>query len=124
MGQPVKVSEELMLDARIAGKIMERSINRQIEYWARLGRAVEALMRGTEALALSRAGAAQPLSELLETVDSPEGRQRLAAYLTTIPYPHYEAADDPRLVTKIDADGTRSLGRFVNREFKILKKKR
>lgn len=124
MGQPVKISEDLMLDARLAGKIMERSINRQIEYWARLGRAVEAVMRGTEALALSRAGAAQPLSELLETVDSPEGRRRLAAHLKTVPYPHYEPAADPRLLIRIDADGTRSLGRFVNREFKILKKKR
>lgn len=119
MGQPVKVSEELMLDARLAAQIMERSIAGQIEYWARLGRAVEGLMRGAHALALSRAGAVRPLSELLDTVDSPEGRRRLAEHLRTIPYPHYQAAEAPGFLVRIEADGTRSVGRFINREFKV-----
>lgn len=124
MSQPVKVSRDLMLDARLAAEIMKRSIAGQIEYWARLGRAVETVLRGTEALALSRAGGVKPLSELLETVDSPKGRRRLAQYLKTVPYPHYEPAEDPGLVVRIDADGTRSIGRFVNREFKVHKKRR
>jgi hypothetical protein len=38
MSQPVKVSEALLLDARLAGEAPERSIAGQIEYWARLGR--------------------------------------------------------------------------------------
>ena len=41
MGQPVKLSDELVLDARLTGEIAERSLAGQIEYWAKLGRAAE-----------------------------------------------------------------------------------
>ena len=69
-------------------------------------------------LALRHTGAARPLSECLETVDSPEGRQRVADHLKSRPFPHYEAASGhPGLLVRIDADGTRVLGRFVNRRF-------
>jgi len=45
------------------------------------------------------------------------GRERLAAYLATRPFPRFEAADAPGLLVKLDADGTRTRGRFVNRQF-------
>ncbi len=37
----MKLSDALVLDARIAGEVLERSIAGQVEYWAKLGRAVE-----------------------------------------------------------------------------------
>jgi hypothetical protein len=40
MSQPVKLSDSLVLDARITGEVVERSIAGQVEYWAKLGRAV------------------------------------------------------------------------------------
>ena len=46
MSQPVKLSDVLVLDARLTGQIGERSITGQIEYWANLGRAIEPLLRG------------------------------------------------------------------------------
>src|SRR5579863_9593795 len=122
MSQPVKVSDGLMLDARLTGEVAERSIAGQVEFWARLGRAIEPLLRGDKALALRRSGDAQPLSERLQSVDSPEGRQRVAEYLRTRPYPHYEQADSTGLLVRIDANGKRTLGRFVNREFQAGKK--
>lgn len=118
MSQPVKLSDALVLDARLAGEVLERSIAGQVEFWARLGRAVEPLLQGTQALALSRNGAARPLSECLAAVDSPEGRGRVAQFLQTQPYPHYEVAPDaPGLLVRIAANGQRTVGRFVNREF-------
>ena len=121
MSQPVKLSDALVLDARLAGEALQRSIAGQVEFWARLGRAIEPLLRGTHALALSRSAAAQPLSACLESVDSPEGRQSLAEFLQQQPYPHYEPAPDaPGLLVRIDADGKRVVGRFVNREFKAV----
>jgi hypothetical protein len=58
------------------------------------------------------------LSELLSTVDSPAGRKRLADYLARQPFPHYEAVPGRRdLLLRIEADGTRTVGRFVDREF-------
>ena len=122
MSQPVKVSDTLVLDARLTGEVADRSIAGQIEFWARLGRAIEPLLRGDQALALCRAGDSRPLSDCLRSVDSPEGRRRVAEHLKTRPYPHYEPADSPGLLIKIDSDGKRTLGRFVNRQFQAVKK--
>lgn len=124
MSQPVKLSDALVLDARIAGEAFERSITGQVEFWARLGRAIEPLLQGTQVLALCRNAAAQPLSECLACVDSPAGRARVAQYLAAQPFPHYEPAQDaPGLLVRIEANGKRTVGRFVNRQFKAVKKK-
>lgn len=121
MSQPVKLSDELVLDARLTAELAERSIAGQIEFWAQLGRAMEPLLQGDQALALRRAGAAVPLSKCLDSVDSPTGRARVAEYLDSRPFPHYEAAADrPGMLVRIEADGTRTLGRFVNRRFEAL----
>lgn len=118
MGQPVKLSDEIVLDARLTAEVAERSIAGQLELWAQLGRAIESLLDGTRALALRRAGAARPLSECLAIVDTDAGRQRVRDYLESQPYPHYEPAPDaPGLLIRIDQDGTRTRGRFVGREF-------
>jgi hypothetical protein len=121
MSQPVKLSDVLVLDARLIGEVAERSIAGQIEYWANLGRAIEPLLQGTQALALCKKAGARPLSEILETVDAPAGKQRVKKYLETQPYPHYEHAKDaPGLLVRIEADGKRTIGRFVNRRFQAV----
>jgi hypothetical protein len=121
VAQPVKLSDELVLDARLTGEASERSIAGQVEFWARLGRAVEALMRTEQVLALKRVGDAKPLSAALESVQTSEGREQLAQVLSARPYPHFEAAPDrPGVLVKIDKDGTRTLGRFVQRVFTAL----
>ena len=118
MSQPVKLSDSLVLDARIAGQSVERSIAGQVEFWARLGRSVELLLEGQQVLALRRNEATRPLAECLETVDSPEGRRRLGAVLENGPFPHYQPHPKRRdLLIRTDANGKRSTGRFVNREF-------
>lgn len=119
MGQPVKLSDELVLNARIISDVTERSIAGQIEYWAQLGRAVEPLLDGARLIALRRSLKARKLSDCLTDVDTPAGRARVAAHLNSLPYPHYEpAADNPGLLVRIDQSGTRTLGRFVGREFR------
>jgi hypothetical protein len=122
MSQPVKLSDALVLDARLTGDVAERSIAGQIEFWARLGRAIEPLLRGDKALALRRAGDSKPLSECLRSVDSPEGRQRVADHLKSRPYPHYESADSPGLLVRVESNGKRTVGRFINREFQPVKR--
>ena len=119
MSQPVRLSDELVLDARLTAEDAERSIAGQIEYWAQLGRAIDPLLQGAQALALRRAGAVRSLAKCLKSVDSPAGRRRVAEHLQRQPYPHYEAAPDaPGMLVRIEADGTRTVGRFVNRQFK------
>ena len=124
MSQPVKLSDALVLDARLAGKSLERSIAGQVEFWAKLGRAVESLLQGGQALALCRSAAVRPLSTCLDAVDSTVGRHRVAEFLHTQPYPHYKPAPNvPGLLVRIEADGKRTVGRFVNRQFKAVRSK-
>lgn len=120
----MKLSDSLVLDARLAGEAVARSIAGQVEFWARLGRSVELLMEGQQVLALCRNAAARPLSACLRSVDSPEGRQRLADWLESGPFPHYQAHPDrPGLLLRIEANGNRTVGRFVNRQFQPINAK-
>jgi hypothetical protein len=124
MSQPVKLSDALVLDARIAGEVVERSIAGQVEFWAKLGRAVEVLLEGPQVMALCQNAAARPLSACLESVDSPEGRRRVADFLQSQPFPHYEPhPDQPGLLIRTDADGRRTVGRFLHRQFRAVKAK-
>ena len=125
MSQPVKLSDGLVLDARLAGDLVERSIAGQVEFWARLGRGVEVLLQTPHVLALCRTGAAQSLSSCLGSVDSPAGHRRVADFLQTQPFPHYEpSVDRPGFLTRTDSDGRRATGRFINRKFRTLPAKR
>lgn len=118
MGQPVKLSDELVCDARMTAELSQRSIAGQIEFWAQIGRALEPLLRGDRVFALQRAAAERPLSKAIATVDSDAGRQRVKDYLQSRAYPHFESIpDQPGLLRRIEQDGTETIGRFVNRVF-------
>jgi hypothetical protein len=124
MSQPVKLSDSLVLDARVAGEITERSIAGQVEFWARLGRSVELLLEGRQVLQLCRNSSTQSLSSLIDSVDSPAGRERVAAYLQSQPYPHYNPHPSlSGLLERIEEDGTRTVGRFINRQFQAVSPK-
>ena len=120
MSQPVKLSDSLVLDARLTGEVFQRSIAGQVEYWARLGRSVEELLNGNQVMALTKNKTAVPLSELVEKIDTPEGNKGLANYLKTLPFPHYAAhPGEAGLLVRTEESGRRSVGRFINRQFVI-----
>lgn len=123
MGQPVKLSESIVVDARAVAERSERSIAGQIEFWARLGRAVEPVLRADEALRLKARGDEHPLSVCLDGVDTPEGRARLKATLAQGPWPRFEPARGrPGLLVRIEQDGTRTTGRFAGRVFRPVRR--
>lgn len=118
MPQPVKISDALLLEARIAGETMNRSMAGQIEFWAQLGRSIERLMNGKNIHRLRSAAPAPKLSEIMATINKPAGRARLQAVLDAKPFPHFRAVPGDRtLMERIDEDGTRTPGRFIQREF-------
>lgn len=54
----------------------------------------------------------------LAEVDTEAGRARLKAYLESQPFPHFEPVPGrPRHLIKVEADGTRTTGRFIGRTF-------
>ena len=83
----MKLSDGLVLDARLAGEVAERSIASQIEFWAAIGRAVERVLHTDRALELKQKGKARPLSECLMEVNTTKGRKRLAQALEQRPFP-------------------------------------
>lgn len=118
MSQPVKLSDALILEARITAEAQERSIAGQVEYWAKLGRSVSDLLNGRVQQRLVANHGAKSLSEVVETVDQPEGHARLKAYLQTRPFPHFEAHPTRKgLLIRTEEDGRTSVGRFKNRQF-------
>jgi hypothetical protein len=119
MSQPVEISDELIHEARAIGEVAGRSIADQIESWAQLGRAIEPLLEGGRFPDRDHVAGAVPLSESLASVGSEAGRRRLAGYLAVRPFPHYEPVPGPPgLLVRVDADGSRTTGRFVGREFR------
>ena len=117
MGSIIRLAEDLS-NQIAAGEVVERSIARQVEFWARLGRSVELLLEGRQVLTLCHNATARPLSACLESVDSAEGQRRVANVLERRPFPHYEPHPDrPGLLVRVDAKGSRTVGRFVKREF-------
>src|SRR5271169_1734509 len=114
MSQPVKLSDALVLDARLAGETVERSIAGQVEFWAKIGRAIEPLLQGAQVIALCRHAATRPLSACLKSVDSIDGRHRVTEFLQEQPWPHYEPhPNQAGLLVCIEANGKRTVGRFV-----------
>lgn len=119
---PVKLSDDLVKDARQEAKGTDRSLTSQIEHWARLGRKVERILKHEEVLDLKRGGdapSAPPTRRgtlaALRRIASEASRDELAAKLRdgrTV----YQDAGGGR-VERIERDGTRTIGRLVNRRF-------
>ena len=118
MGQPVKLSDELVDDARAVVPFSQRSIAGQIEFWAGLGKSIEPLLRGDRSMLLQRSGSERLLSQAIAQVDTAGGRKKVDAYLKKRPYPHYKPVPGkPGLLRLIEADGRETIGRFVDRQF-------
>jgi hypothetical protein len=118
MPQAVKLSDALVLEARLAAESRQRSIAGQVEYWASLGRSVERLFDGRQIAALQNAEPAPSIGELLEVVDTPKGRQMFEDFLANEPYPHYRPYPGGNgLLIRTDENGDEIVGRFVNRQY-------
>ena len=79
MGSPVKVADELVEAAREAAALASRSVAKQIEHWARLGRAVEELVKTADVTAF-KAQAADPL-DAAKLVEARAALERLVQAL-------------------------------------------
>ena len=127
MPVPVKVSDRLLTLAREEAESTHRSATAQIEHWATLGRAVEALVAHQDLLALKRAGQALPLPasaaredvhRLLARLGEGRDRERVKRKVRAAGAPVYAAdPDHPDLLIEIRPDGTRVRGRMKGRRF-------
>lgn len=129
MASPVKVGDELAEAARETAELANRSIAKQIEHWARIGRAVEKLIKTDDVLAL-KAHLAHPsdadklrearaaLVRLTEALVERTDRDAARALIFSTGGPVYEAVPSrPDRVAQVWPDGRKLIGRFEGEEF-------
>ena len=127
MPSPVKVSDSLLALAREEARAAHRSATAQIEHWATLGRAVEAMVAYRDVLALKRVGEALPMPAfvsrdeihaLLARLAEDTDRAVVQARIRAGGGPVY-AADParPDTIVEIPATGARTAGHFKGRRF-------
>lgn len=129
MGMPVKLSDELVREARDEARVVNRSITGQIEHWATLGKAVEMILKMPDIRALKHpqftadesSTASGIRSRVLHTIHqivSASGRNAVKRRIAAAGGPIYESDPDlPGRIVRVAADGTRTPGRFKGRSF-------
>jgi hypothetical protein len=125
----VKVSDSLLEADRSTAEVANRSVTKQIEHWAELGRAVEALLPLPDLASLKgpvadpgnaqkNKAAHEALARLTAAVAGAADRGPALALIRSTGQPVYEA--DPRdaaRVVQMQPDGTRVTGRFLGTTF-------
>jgi ParD-like antitoxin of type II bacterial toxin-antitoxin system len=129
MGTPLKVSDNLFALAKQEAQATQRSITGQIEHWARIGRAMEAILAHRELLGLKQAGdLLTPLDlsaarrhevhDLLDGIAKSADREVTKSALRTAGRPVYATdPNHPGRIVQVLPDGTRIPGRLEGRRF-------
>jgi ParD-like antitoxin of type II bacterial toxin-antitoxin system len=104
-GIPVRLSEALASSARAAAAVTERSLTEQVEHWARLGAAVEAVVSHRTVTVLKTRSHDPELGARLAFAKTPGGRAHAAQLIAERdPVRHGSAAEGQRGV--VDATGS------------------
>jgi hypothetical protein len=136
MPLPVKVSDALLAAARETAAKANRSAASQIEHWAELGRAIEALVTLPDQLLFKDAatdpasgregtGVHAALGRLVAALAESPDRAPALARIRDTGAPVYGAAPGRTdRVLQVWPDGRRVTGRFVGKEFVADRKRR
>jgi hypothetical protein len=123
---PLRLDPELIRAAGAAARLHKRSVPRQIELWAEIGRAVEkaisaedllAVREGLARLVLERGSAAVESGDVLASLERARRRGELADRVCESPLRYQASPTRPGLLERIDAEGNATPGRFVDGEF-------
>jgi hypothetical protein len=115
---PLRFDSAFVNEARATAVLMDRSPTAQVEFWAKLGRVAEAVFAHDRIRLLKETGRVQDLDTLLAKVDTPEGRELAKAEIARHCTPIYGTDPaHPGLIVQKLPDGSKRLGRFVNRQF-------
>ena len=115
---PLRLDSALVKEARSTAVLMDRSLSAQVEFWAKLRRVAEAVFAHDRIRMFKEIGRVQDLDILLAKVDTPEGRELAKAEIARHGTPIYGTDPArPGLVVQKLTDGTKRVGKFVNRQF-------
>jgi hypothetical protein len=122
----MRLDPELIRAASAAARLHRRSVPRQIELWADIGRAVEkaisaedllAVREGLARLVLERGSAVIAPDDVLASLQASHRRGALADRVSEAAVRYQAAPGRPGLLERIEADGRRAIGRFADGEF-------
>jgi hypothetical protein len=132
MASPLRLSAALIDAAEKEGAIQKRSVPKQIEFWAELGKAVERVIDPTDAVALIKGfrtikvepAESTPVDprDVFDSLEASRKKDGLAGKVTSAWF-YYEASSSrPGFLDRVDArTGERRTGQFQNGEFKVRK---
>ncbi len=127
---PIRLDPELIALAKKEGSIKKRSVPKQIEYWAELGKAIEPVIDLKDVYAIIQGFIkinVEPLeskavdpNKVFDSLEKNRKSGELARNVTTSSI-YFEASQTkPGLLDRIDiTTGTRQTGRFHNGKFEI-----
>jgi hypothetical protein len=115
---PLRIDTELVHQARAAGSLFERPPTAQIEFWAKLGRAVEAVLTGESVAVVKQLARVEKIDEVLALTRTERGREKARAVIAQHKGPIYSTDPaSPEVIVETQPDGRRRRGRFENRKF-------
>ncbi len=130
MNSPMRLNSELVAAAEREGLVQKRSIPKQIEFWAELGRAVErlidlkdifAVIQGIKQIRIEPAeSAAVNPDTVFNSLEAGRKKGKLAGKVTSAAV-YYEASlTRPGLLDQVNtATGERRTGQFQSGKFKM-----
>ncbi len=129
---PMRLDRELVQAASAVAERQKRSVPRQIEYWAELGRSVEsvldpetliAVQEGLARLVVEMAPSAPVSSaDVFRDLDNSRARGTLSTRVSSAPVRYQASTSAPGLLEQIHSDGAKILGRFSSGQFVPIEK--
>ena len=123
---PLRLDPELVRAASASARLHKRSVPRQIELWAEIGRTVEknlsaedllAIREGLARIVLERGASAAAPDGVFSHLEKSRARGELADRVCESAVRYQSCPGRAGLLERIAADGGRSVGRFLNGEF-------
>ena len=115
---PLRIDTDLVNQARASGSLFERPPTAQIEFWAKLGRVMEAVLSGESVATVKQLSRVEEIDEVLALTRTEKGRKKALAVISRHKGPVYSAdPEEPGIVVETRPDGTKHRGKFVNRRF-------
>lgn len=119
---PLRLDAALVRQAKATARLQKRTLPRQIEYWAELGRAIESMLSQEQLLAV-REGLAKlvvdhissaPVSsdEVFADVEQFRNDESSPAQVTRAKVRYQRSESHPGFLEQIATDGTRKVGEF------------
>lgn len=124
---PIRLQDDIMQAAILAGKRNHRSATEQIEYWAEMGRKVAAFLNPDDLLSVSAGlakirlepvfGVPVDADEVFCALEVEREKGNLSQTVTHSPVKYQISPLHPGYLEQIGSNGVRVTGKFENGEF-------